>query len=170
KAETIPESQQLALKLNPKDLPSLGFREIIDVIPEKQPNGKTLWKYNLTDYKWMTIGEAEQRIGELSRGFLSHGVQYQEPVLIFAETRVGRCIGPRLETVTDLGLAAQSGSSVHRLCLESAHRSPPSLPLWVRRASCSASTRPRWSTSSPRSEERRVGKEGRPGSTRRHHR
>lgn len=92
KAETIPESQQLALKLNPKDMPSLGYREVIEVIPEVTKSGKKMLKYNLTDYKWLTISEVDEKIGRLSRGFLSNGVKYQEPVLIFAETRMGRLL------------------------------------------------------------------------------
>lgn len=90
KAETIPESQQLTFKLNPKDLPLLGYREIKDVVTEKRSNGKTLMKYDLSDYKWVTNVEVDQTIGDLARGFLSNGVKYKEKVLIFAETRMGR--------------------------------------------------------------------------------
>jgi len=89
KPETIPEFQQLSLKLNSRDQPSLGGREIISVTQEVQRNGKSLSKYNLGDYKWVTIGQVDEIIGNLSRAFLDHGVKFQERVLLFAETRMG---------------------------------------------------------------------------------
>lgn len=91
KPETIPEFQQLSLKLNNRDQPALGTRDMISVTQEVQKNGKKLTKYNLGEYSWLTVGQADEKIGQLSRSFLQHGVKFQERVLIFAETRLGKC-------------------------------------------------------------------------------
>lgn len=89
KPETIPEFQQLSLKLNNRDQPALGTREFISVTQEVQKNGRNLTKYNLGDYSWLTIGQVDEKIGQLSRAFLHYGVKFQERVLLFAETRQG---------------------------------------------------------------------------------
>lgn len=90
KAETIHESQQLTFKLNPKDMPLLGRRIIKNVFKEKSSTGKTMLKYDLSDYEWVTNGEIDQMIGDLARGFLANGVKYHDRVLIFSETRMGK--------------------------------------------------------------------------------
>jgi long-chain acyl-CoA synthetase len=56
---------------------------------EKQPNGKTLKKWKLSEYQWLTIGEVDDKIGLIARGLLSYGVKPKDNVLIFAETRLG---------------------------------------------------------------------------------
>ena len=90
KPQTIPEFQQLSLKLTPRNSPSLGYREIVSVTHETQRNGKRMMKLNLTDYKWLTIEEVDERITNLHKSFLANGVKFQEKVLIFAETRMGK--------------------------------------------------------------------------------
>ena len=89
KPETIPEFQQLSLKLNPHSQHQLGTREIISVTSDVQKNGKRLIKYNLGDYSWITIGQCDEIIGKLAKSFLHNGVKFQERVLIFSETRMG---------------------------------------------------------------------------------
>lgn len=90
KPESIPEFQQLSLKLNPREQPALGYREIISVTAETTRTGKRLTKYNLGDYKWLNIGQVDEKIGQLARSFLSKGVKFQDRVLIYAETRMGK--------------------------------------------------------------------------------
>lgn len=90
KAETLPELLQLMVKLNPKSMPLLGRRQITNVITETLSNGKRLMKFKMTDYQWMTVGEIHKQIIDLSKAFADEGVGFQEKVLIFSETRLGR--------------------------------------------------------------------------------
>jgi len=87
--KTIPEVQRKSLQMNGRDRPSLGFRQILAEEEEKQPNGKILKKWKLSDYQWLTIGEVDERIGNIARGLLVNGVKPRDNVLIFAETRLG---------------------------------------------------------------------------------
>lgn len=89
-SETIPEQQRLAVRMNPSGMRSLGYRKVVDVNVETLKNGKKINKYDLTDYHWLSIGEVDDQIGQLARGFIQHDVKYQSHVLIFAETRMGR--------------------------------------------------------------------------------
>lgn len=90
KAETLPEAQQLVRKLNPNDMPLLGKRTIENINVEITAKGKKYKKYKMTNYQWMTNAEVDDKIGQLARGFLLNGIKYQEKVLIFAETRMGK--------------------------------------------------------------------------------
>ena len=87
--KTIPEAQQRSLLMNGRDRPALGVRHILAEEEEKQSNGRVLKKWKLSDYQWLTIGEVDQRIGDISKGLLVHGVKPKDNVLIFAETRLG---------------------------------------------------------------------------------
>ncbi len=87
--KTIPEAQQKSIQLNGRDRQSLGLRQILAEEEEKQPNGKTLKKWKLSEYQWLTIGEVDDKIGFIARGLLSYGVKPKDNVLIFAETRLG---------------------------------------------------------------------------------
>ncbi len=87
--KTIPEAQQKSLQMNGRDRLCLGFRQILAEEEEKQPNGKIFKKWKLTDYQWLTIGEVDERIGQIARGLLVIGVKPKDNVLIFAETRLG---------------------------------------------------------------------------------
>lgn len=90
KSNTIYELQQNVLTMNPPDLKTLGRREILNVVTHTLANGKRFNKYELSDYKWVTMSQTEQIIENLARGFLKNGVKYQGHTLIFAETRMGR--------------------------------------------------------------------------------
>ncbi len=72
--------------MNGRDKHCLGFREISAEVEEKQPNGKVLKKWALSDYQWLTMGEVDDRIGDIARGLLLNGVQPKDTVLIFCET------------------------------------------------------------------------------------
>jgi long-subunit acyl-CoA synthetase (AMP-forming) len=63
--------------------------EIYKEEEEKQPNGKVHKKWTLSDYQWLTIGEVDERIGDIAKGLLVNGVKPKDTVLIFAETRIG---------------------------------------------------------------------------------
>jgi long-chain acyl-CoA synthetase len=87
--KTLPEAQQKLLLMNGRDKQCLGFRKISAEEEEKQPNGKVLKKWTLSDYQWLTMGEVDDRIGDIARGLLVYGVKPKDTVLIFAETRIG---------------------------------------------------------------------------------
>ncbi|OTF76490.1 hypothetical protein BLA29_012516, partial [Euroglyphus maynei] len=84
KAQTIPESQQLVLKLNPKDMPILAQRKLLNVVNQTSRTGKQYTKYHLGEYKWMTLEEVDKQISNLAYGFVAEGVKYQQNVLIFS--------------------------------------------------------------------------------------
>ena len=90
KCKTIPEAQRMSLLMNGRDRPSLGFRKILAEEEEKQSNGKILRKWKLSDYKWLTIGEVDQLIGDIARGLLANGVKPKDNVLLFSDTRLGK--------------------------------------------------------------------------------
>lgn len=88
---TIPQLQQYVLRSFPLKQKSLGYRVIRDVqkIADLK-TGKFLMKYDLeSEYRWFSNEEVDRMIGQLTRGFLKHEVKFQEPVVIFAETRIG---------------------------------------------------------------------------------
>ena len=89
RCQTIPEAQRQSLIMNNRDQPSLGYRQILAEEEEKQPNGKVLRKWKLSDYEWLSIGEVDELIGNIAKGLLINGVKPKENVLIFAETRLG---------------------------------------------------------------------------------
>ncbi|KAH7638396.1 long-chain-fatty-acid-coa ligase-like protein 2 [Dermatophagoides farinae] len=88
KAQTIPESQQLVLKLNPKDMPILATRKLINVVKQTSRSGKQFLKYHLGEYEWMTLEQVDKQISNLAYGFVAEGVQFQQKVLIYSETRL----------------------------------------------------------------------------------
>lgn len=90
KAQTIPESQQLVLKLNPKDMPILATRKLINVVKQTSRSGKQFLKYHLGEYEWMTLEQVDKQISNLAYGFVAEGVQFQQKVLIYSETRLGK--------------------------------------------------------------------------------
>lgn len=87
--KTLPEAQQKALLMNGRDKESLAYRKVYAEEEEKQPDGKVLKKWVLSDYQWLTMGEVDERIGDISRGLLLNGVKPKDTVLICAETRIG---------------------------------------------------------------------------------
>ena len=87
--KTLPEAQQRALLMNGADKPILGYRQI-SAEHEVNQSGKVIKKWDLSDYQWVTFGEADQRITHISRGLLINGVKPKDTVLIFAETRLGQ--------------------------------------------------------------------------------
>lgn len=94
KAETIPQFQKLALESNDKTNLALGYRQLFGVNEVITRSGKKLTKLNLDDkYTWLTFEDVDQRIGHLANGFLTQGVKFQDKVLIFAETRMGKRTG-----------------------------------------------------------------------------
>ena len=86
---TLPEAQQMSLLMNGSDRPCLGFRRISGEQEVKQ-SGKVIKKWELSDYQWLTFGEADQRIDHIARGLLMNGVKPKDTVLIFSETRLGQ--------------------------------------------------------------------------------
>lgn len=67
---------------------AFGYREVFGEEEEKQPDGKVFKKLILGDYKWFTCAEIDQRVENLAKGFMVHGVRPGDVVLILAETRL----------------------------------------------------------------------------------
>lgn len=91
KAETIAHFQKLTLESNDRKQPALGKRQLFSVSEVLTRTGRKMTKLSLDDhYSWLSLEQVDQTIGHLANGFLTQGVQYQEKVLIFAETRMGK--------------------------------------------------------------------------------
>ncbi|CAG2169554.1 unnamed protein product [Oppiella nova] len=85
---TLPEAQRRSLKENGPESPCLGYRRISGEEDDRQPDGKVIKKWELSDYQWLTAGEADTRISDIARGLLMNGVKPKDTVLIFSETRL----------------------------------------------------------------------------------
>lgn len=66
---------------------TLGVREVLSIDDEKQSNGKIFKKLSLGSYKWTTYENALQRVDNLSNGLLNLGLQSDQKIVLFAETR-----------------------------------------------------------------------------------
>ena len=93
--DTLREGLEKVFTLYPKDKPSLGYREVLaeEVQYDKHGNvirvdGKILKKYKSSDYKWLTLGQVEDKIDNLRKGFSLNGLKHGEKVAIFADTCV----------------------------------------------------------------------------------
>ena len=98
-AETIAQLQQITFQLFPPNQRCLGYRPVLNVLQQSQynkqtsnndNNNKMLIKYDLSsEYRWFSNQEVDTMIGRLVRTFIKSGVKFQEPVVIFSETRIG---------------------------------------------------------------------------------
>lgn len=87
----IPEAQKQALAHLEPNKKALGYREITEVRQEYgEKEAKMLRKYIMTDYKWLTLAQVDERITTLEKAFRELGVDYGHRVVIYAETRIGR--------------------------------------------------------------------------------
>ncbi|XP_054161476.1 long-chain-fatty-acid--CoA ligase 4-like [Oppia nitens] len=85
---TLPEAQRRSLEVNGVDTPCLGYRQVLSEVDVRQSDGKVLKKCELSDYQWLTYGEADTRIAHIARGLLINGVKPRDTVLIFFDTRL----------------------------------------------------------------------------------
>lgn len=65
----------------------MGTRQVLKEVDEIQPDGKTLKKFKLGEYKWRTFMEVEREATNFGKGVREIGVESRERVAIFAETR-----------------------------------------------------------------------------------
>ena len=54
----------------------------------KRIDGRSLKKYKLSDYKWLTYGQIDAITKSLAKGLMASGVSFGDKVLILCETRV----------------------------------------------------------------------------------
>ncbi|CAJ0572701.1 unnamed protein product, partial [Mesorhabditis spiculigera] len=70
------------------DKDALGTRQLIEVVQEKQPNGRLFEKWHLGDYEWSSYKEVERQVQQLAAGIKDLSKGSAEPkVVIYAETR-----------------------------------------------------------------------------------
>ena len=55
---------------------------------ELQPNGKIFRKVVLGHYQWFSYNQIDERIENIAKGLLVNGVNPEDNVIIFAETRL----------------------------------------------------------------------------------
>lgn len=87
KAQTINELVSMTIGKY-KNRKCFGHRECLGEEDETQPDGKVFRKQNLGEYKWLTYVQLDQRIEDIARGLMVHGVKPRDTVLILAETRL----------------------------------------------------------------------------------
>jgi long-chain acyl-CoA synthetase len=77
---------------------ALGWRDIVDVHEEekdakkivggKEVTDKKIWKYfQLSDYKYISFIEVQERVSEIARGLHHYGVTMDDVFNIYAATR-----------------------------------------------------------------------------------
>ena len=70
-----------------KQVQCLGSREVLKEHSEMQNDGKVMKKLQLSDYKWKTYQEVQNKAKSFGRGLRSLGLQSGSGVAIYAETR-----------------------------------------------------------------------------------
>uniref|UniRef100_A0AC35TWZ7 AMP-binding domain-containing protein n=1 Tax=Rhabditophanes sp. KR3021 TaxID=114890 RepID=A0AC35TWZ7_9BILA len=66
---------------------TLGKRTVLEVINEKQEDGRDFQKVRQGDYKFMSYGDVAEQVQLLEKAFTALGVQKGDRVIIYAETR-----------------------------------------------------------------------------------
>ena len=85
--KTVDEAIKKSIEINGCDNHCLAYREIIDEEVEYF-DGKPITKYVLSDYKWVTYGQFDQRVNDIAKGLLLNGVKPRDNVMIFADTSI----------------------------------------------------------------------------------
>ena len=84
---TIPEFfSRIVQKFGDKKC--FGQRQLISEEEELQPNGKIFRKVVLGHYQWFNYNQIDERIENIAKGLLVNGVNPEDNVIIFAETRL----------------------------------------------------------------------------------
>lgn len=123
KCNTITEAIYARSELYPNDLPSIGYRQILEeeIQHDQSGNpikidGKVLRKYKLSDYKWVTYGDFLEQVEAINRGLYAVGFKKHDPIAIYSETgfdfmismiasgKAGALIVTVFHTLTDQGL------------------------------------------------------------------
>ncbi|CAJ0959555.1 unnamed protein product, partial [Mesorhabditis belari] len=70
------------------DKDALGTRRLLEVVQEKQPNGRLFEKWSLGEYEWMSYKDVERNVQQLAAGIKDLSAGLDDPkVVIYAETR-----------------------------------------------------------------------------------
>ncbi|KAH7638786.1 long chain fatty acid coa ligase-like protein [Dermatophagoides farinae] len=86
---TLTKMFQETIRINRHDQPCLGYRKILEEIPDEKSGGGKVRKYRLSSsYKWLTYMDVDKITNNLAQGLMANGVQKSDRILIFAETRV----------------------------------------------------------------------------------
>ncbi|XP_054159257.1 long-chain-fatty-acid--CoA ligase 4-like [Oppia nitens] len=92
---TVTEVLNVVVQYHGQHTPILGYREVLsceDSIGRdgkvKRIDGRSLKKYKLSDYKWLTYGQVDVITTNLAKGLLSNGCSFGDKILILSETRV----------------------------------------------------------------------------------
>lgn len=65
----------------------LGTRDILAEEDEVQPNGKIFKKFSLGDYRWISYEGVDTTADHFGKGLRDLGMNYQDKVCVFADTR-----------------------------------------------------------------------------------
>ena len=65
----------------------MGWREVLQVFEEEQPDGRKFQKLILDDYQWLTYSEVEDYIYSIQLGLYKIGIRKGQKVVLYAETR-----------------------------------------------------------------------------------
>lgn len=85
-ARTIGEVFQLAAEKH-GGRECLGTRELVSEVEEKQDDGKVFKKAVFGDYKWLKLGEVNDKVESVGRGLATLGVTAGQNIALFLETQ-----------------------------------------------------------------------------------
>lgn len=85
--KTVDEAIRMSVEVNGRDKQCLGYREVMGE-EVSYSEGKPITKYVLSDYKWITYGEFDERLNNVTKGLLLTGVKSGDRVMIFADTSI----------------------------------------------------------------------------------
>lgn len=85
--KTVDEAIKKSIEYNGRDNQCLAYRPIL-AEEVATINEKPITKYVLSDYKWITYGQFDERVDNIAKGLLMNGVKSGEKVMIFADTCV----------------------------------------------------------------------------------
>ncbi|KAH7638395.1 long chain fatty acid coa ligase-like protein [Dermatophagoides farinae] len=78
-----------------RDRNCLGYRQVLseesilnDKGQERRMDGRKLKRYYLSDYKWITYGQAQTTTRNIAKGLMANGITEGDRIMIFAETRI----------------------------------------------------------------------------------
>ena len=83
--KTVDEAIKKSIEYNGRDIKCMAYRPILaeEVVTS---NEKPITKYVLSDYKWITYGQFDEKVDNIAKGLLMNGIKSGAKVMIFADT------------------------------------------------------------------------------------
>ncbi|CAG2113604.1 unnamed protein product [Medioppia subpectinata] len=92
---TVTETLNNLADYHGQQTPILAYREVLSAEESvgadgkaRRIDGRSLRKYRLSDYKWLTYGEIDTITTAIAKGLAANGAAFGDKILILSETRV----------------------------------------------------------------------------------